>query len=121
MAKRLKYGFPISIILLVISRYIPSANVFSISLLLISVILMAIAISKEVMKQSSHIKIGIILLFVLLILSIITLFLPVERGYVSPKIFDMQIWSILFLLTFIAISFLIEKIVLYIKIKTKVK
>lgn len=121
MLKRLKYGFPLSILFLIISRYITVASTLSVLLLLLSIFTMAFALSEEIIRQTIRIKIAIILLFTVLILFIGGLLLPFELDCGGLKIFELQIYLIILIMSFIAISFLVEKIMLYIKIKTKVK
>lgn len=119
MLKRLKYGLPLSILLLITSRYITEVNSLSISLLLLSIFTMAFALSEEVIKQRCHIKFALILLFVLLILAVSGLLLPLDLDYGGVHVFQIQIYAIMILMVFIAISFVVERVMLYIKIKIK--
>lgn len=121
MLKRLKYGFPLSILFLIVSRYIGEAIKLSVCLLLLSTFMMAFALSEEIMRQTIHIKIAIILFFTILIVFIGGLLLPFELDYDGLKIFELQVYLIIIIMSFIAISFMVEKVMLYIKIKTKVK
>lgn len=121
MLKRLKYGFPLSIVFLIISKYVTEADTLSVCLLLLSTFTMAFSLSEEIIRQRIHIKIAIILLFTVLIVFIGGLLLPFELEYGGLKIFELQVYFIVLLMAFIATSFMIEKIMIYIKVKTKVK
>lgn len=121
MLKRLKYGFPLSILFLIISRYITEASTLSVLLLLLSIFTMAFALSEEIIRQTIHIKIAIILFFTVLIVFVAGLLLPFELEYDGLSIFGLQIYLIIIIMSFIAISFMVEKVMLYIKIKNKVK
>lgn len=117
MPKRLKYGFPIAITLLAISRFVETTNAVSAGILFLSTLIMMISISKEIVKQAIHIRISIVILFALHLIGVGLLMLP--NSIANPR-FDQFIWLIvlmLVLIAFIAISFLFEKVKRYMQLK----
>lgn len=117
MPKRLKYGFPIAMILLVISRLIEMEKTVSAALLFGSTLIMFFSISKLVMDQKIHIRLAIILLFILQLIGIGSLMLPISLNGSNAFQFIGLMILVIILIAFIALSFLLEKIKLYIQLK----